>query len=320
MKKLVILACAVAATTAVQAQLALPKVAPTVDQVLSLKRVASPAISPDGRLVAYTVRETNWDDNAYETEIWVADAGGGAPRQLTNAKKSSRAPAWSPNGTRLAFISDRTDKSQLYVINPAAGEAEALTSVDDGINSFEWAPDGKRSAFTASESKSAALKDREKKYGEFKVVEQDYRMSQLFVLDLDTKRTRPLVSGALTVGSFTWSPDGTRIAFDHRVNPSPGFSGTADISIVTVADGSIHKLVTQDGPDAHPVWSPDGTRIAFETAMANPDYFYANGRIAIVAANGGVPNVVSDAFDEDASIVAWRSNGLFFAAAQTAYS
>ena len=151
MKKLVILACAVAATTAVQAQLALPKVAPTVDQVLSLKRVASPAISPDGRLVAYTVRETNWDDNAYETEIWVADAGGGAPRQLTNAKKSSRAPAWSPNGTRLAFISDRTDKSQLYVINPAAGEAEALTSVADGINSFDWAPDGKRIAFTASE-------------------------------------------------------------------------------------------------------------------------------------------------------------------------
>jgi dipeptidyl aminopeptidase/acylaminoacyl peptidase len=321
MKKMALLACAVAAaTTAVHAQLALPKVAPTVDQVLSLKRVASPAISPDGRLVAYTVRETNWDDNAYETEIWIADSGGGTPRQLTNAKKSSRAPAWSPTGTRLAFISDRSDKSQIYVINPAAGEAEALTSLDDGVNSFEWAPDGKRIAFTAAEPKSAALKDREKKYGEFKVVEQDYRMSQLFLLDLDSKRTRPLVTGAFTVGSFSWSPDGTRIAFDHRVNPSPGFGGSADISLVTVADGSIQKLVTQDGPDAHPVWSPDGTRIAFETAMANPDYFYTNGRIAIVPASGGVPNVLTDAFDEDASIVAWRNNGLFFSAAQKTYA
>jgi dipeptidyl aminopeptidase/acylaminoacyl peptidase len=321
MKKIGFLACTVAAaTTAVHAQLALPKVAPTVDQVLSLKRVASPAISPDGRLVAYTVRETNWDDNAYETEIWIVDGAGGTPRQLTNAKKSSRAPAWSPNGTRLAFISDRSDKSQIYVINPTAGEAEAVTSLEDGVNSFEWAPDGKRIAFTAAEQKSAALKDREKKYGEFKVVEQDYRMSQLFVLDLDTKRTRPLVSGAFTVGSFAWSPDGARIAFDHRVNPSPGFGGTADISLVTVADGSIQKLVTQDGPDAHPVWSPDGTRIAFETAMANPDYFYTNGRIAIVSASGGVPNVVTNAFDEDVSIVAWRNNGLFFSAAQKTYS
>src|SRR3982751_6692263 len=239
MKKMVFLACAVAAaTTAVQAQLALPKVAPTADQILSLKRVASPAISPDGRLVAYTLRETNWEDNAYETEIWIADAAGGTPRQLTNARKSSRAPAWSPNGTRLAFISDRTDKSQIYVINPTAGEAEAVTSVEDGVNSFEWAPDGARIAYTATEPKSAALKDREKKYGDFKVVEQDYRMSQLFVIDLATRRTRTLASGTFTVGSFEWSPDGTRIAFDHRANPSPGFAGSADISIVTVSDGS----------------------------------------------------------------------------------
>src|SRR4029077_15688266 len=128
---------------------------------------------------------------------------------------------------------------------------------EDGVNSFEWAPDSKHIAFTATEPKSAAAKERDKKYGEFKVVEQDYRMSPLFVVDLATKRTRTLVSGAFTVGSFAWSPDGTAIAFDHRVNPSPGFGGTADISIVTVADGSIRKLVAQDGPDAHPVWSPD---------------------------------------------------------------
>src|SRR4051795_9208116 len=170
MKKVLTLAAlAVASAAALRAQTAptpSPRVAPTVDQILSLKRAGSPAISPDGRLVAYTVRETNWDDNAYETEIWIVDAAGGSPRQLTNAKKSSRAPAWSPNGTRLAFISDRTDKSQIYVINPTAGEAEAVTSVEDGVNSFEWAPDSKRIAFTASEPKSTLLKDREKKYGE----------------------------------------------------------------------------------------------------------------------------------------------------------
>src|SRR6185436_11162573 len=158
---------------------------PTVDEILSIKRVAAPEISPDGRLVAYTVRDTNWDDNAYETEIWVADAGGPAapaPRQLTNAKKSSLSPAWSPDGSKLAFISDRTDKRQVYVINLLGGEADALTSVEDGVTSFAWSPDGRTIAYTASEPKPAAIKDREKKYGEFEVVDQEYRMTHLFAI------------------------------------------------------------------------------------------------------------------------------------------
>ena len=307
---------ALGAAGAAQPTTAPSKPAPTVDQILSLKRVASPEISPDGRRVAYTVRETNWDDNAYETQIWLADATTGATRQLTNAKKSSRSPAWSPDGSKLAFISDRTEKNQIYIISPSAGEAEALTSLEDGVSRFEWSPDGRRIAYTATEPKSAALKDREKKYGEFQVVEQDYRMTQLFVLDVATKATRTLASGAFNVGSFQWSPDGTRIVFDHSVNPSPGFRGSSDISIVAVGDGTVRKLVSQEGPDTNPVWSPDGTRIAFETAMANPDYYYANGRIATIPAAGGAPTVVTASFDEDPSIVAWRPNGLFFSASQ----
>jgi dipeptidyl aminopeptidase/acylaminoacyl peptidase len=296
------------------------KAAPTVDQILSLKRVASPEISPDGRSVAYTVRETNWDDNAYETEIWVAEAGSGRTRQLTNAKKSSLSPAWSPDGTKLAFISDRTDKRQIYVINLLAGEADALTSLEDGVGSFAWSPDGKSIAYTATEVKPAAVKDREKKYGEFQVVDQDHRMTHLFVLDLQTRATHALTTGAFTVGTFQWSPDGSRIAFDHRVNPDLANGGSADISVVRVADGSVSKLVTQDGPDAHPVWSPDGTRIAFETAMANPAFFYTNGLLATVAANGGTPTVISSAFDEDAALVAWKPNGIFFSAAYRTFS
>src|SRR5262245_52519114 len=131
-----------AAVAGAQSSTAQPRVAPTVDQILSLKRVGSPEISPDGRRVAYTVRETNWDDNTYDTQIWLADATTGALQQLTTAKKSSQSPAWSPDGTRLGFISDRTDKRQLYVINPLGGEAEALTSLEEGVSNFAWAPDG----------------------------------------------------------------------------------------------------------------------------------------------------------------------------------
>ena len=297
-----------------------PKGSPSVDQILSLKRAGSPEISPDGRLVAYTVRETNWDDNAYETEIWLADARTGAARQLTNAKKSSQSPAWSPDGSKLAFISDRTDKQQIYLINPQAGEADALTALEDGVSRFAWSPDGSRIAYTATEPKPDAVKDREKKYGEFQVVDRDHRMTQLFVLDVATKRTRPLTSDAFTVGSFAWSPDGARIAFDHRINADPANNGSADISIVTVADNSIRKLVTQDGPDGNPVWSPDGSRIAFNTAMANPNFFYTNSLIATVPAGGGAPAALTSAFDEDPNIAAWKPSGLFFSASQKTWS
>ena len=312
-----ILAATLAAAQLVAAQ---SPAAPTVDQILSLKRVASPEISPDGRLVAYTLRDTNWDDNAYETEIWIADVESGKTYALTNAKKSSQSPAWSPDGARLAFVSDRTDKRQIYAIDPRGGEAEPLTTLEDGVGSFAWSPDGKSIAYTVTDAKSAELKDRDKKYGEFRVVEQDYRMTHLFVLDVATHATRQLTKGAFTVGSFKWSPDSTAIAFDHRVNSSPASSGSADISIVSVADAAIRKLITQDGPDSSPVWSPDGTRIAFQTSMANPAFYYVNSRIAVVPASGGTPAVLSGAFDEDPNLVAWLPNGLFFAASERTFS
>ena len=296
------------------------RTAPTVDQILSLERAGSPAISPDGTFVAYAVRHANWDENAYETQIWLADVRTGHTRQLTNGRKSSMAPAWSPDGGRLAFVSDRTDKPQIYVIDPRGGEAEALTSGEEGVVSFAWAPGGKTIAYTSTEPKPQAIKDREKKYGDFEVIDQEPRMTHLFILDVATKQTKPLTHGAFTVGSFEWSPDGSAIAYDHRINSDPANGGTADIAIVAVADGKIRDLVTQSGPDSHPVWSPDGTRIAFETSMANPSYFYSNRLIATVPAAGGTPTVVTASFDEDPSIDAWKPNGLFFSASERTYS
>ena len=266
---------------------------PTIDDLISLKRAGSPVISPDGRFVAYTVRETNWDDDRYETEIWVADVASGAVRQLTNAPKSSSAPAWSPDGRRLAFGSDRTDKRQIYLIDPAGGEAERLTSGDEGAGSFKWSPDGTSIAFTATDPAPERLKAREKTFGQFDIIGAEHRMTHLWLLDVASKHVRRLTSGEFTVGGFSWSPDGARIAFDHRVNGDNANGGTANISIVTVADGAVRALVTQEGPDTNPVWSPDGARIAFETKMANPSYFYTNSVIATIPAAGGAIEPVS---------------------------
>jgi dipeptidyl aminopeptidase/acylaminoacyl peptidase len=294
--------------------------APTLDGILSLERVGSPEISPDGRRVAYSVRRANWDENEYETQIWLADTTEGALRRLTTARKSALSPAWSPDGTRLAFISDRTDKRQIYLIRLSGGEAEALTTGEEGVTNFAWSPDGATIAFTATEPKPPALKDREKQYGEFRIVGQEHRMSHLFLVDVTSRATRPLTSGPFTVGSFDWSPDGRSIAFDHRIDPTPGSSGTADISIVTIADGAVRHLVTQDGPDTHPVWSPDGSFIAFQSAMANTAYYYSNQVVARVPSSGGTPEALTAAFDEDPAIVAWKPRGIFFSASRHTWS
>jgi dipeptidyl aminopeptidase/acylaminoacyl peptidase len=290
--------------------------APTIDQLISLKRVGSPAISPNGQWVAYTVRETNWDDNSYHTEIWLADVKTGDVRQLTsNTKKSSTSPAWAPDSSKLAFATDRDEKRQIYLIDPRGGEARKLTSAEEGVGGFAWAPDGKSIAYTSTEPKTDADKDREKKFGEFDVFGENYRMSHLWVFEIGAQKSRRLTSGAFTVGSFDWSPDSTQIAFDHRINPANTSGPTADISVVTVADGRVRKLVDQAGSDANPTWSPDGMRIAFSSAMSRP-FSFLNNTLAVIPASGGSIVSLTDAFDENTGIVDWNRGGLFFSASQ----
>ena len=101
---------------------------PTIDELVNLKRVASPVLSPDGKTVAFTVRETNWEENAFETEDLDGGCGVGPPRQLTQAPKSSLQPAFAPDGRTLGFVSDRDGERQIYRIDIAGGEAERLTS------------------------------------------------------------------------------------------------------------------------------------------------------------------------------------------------
>jgi len=292
---------------------------PTYDDVIGLKRPGAVALSPEGSLVALTVNETNWEDNAYETEIFLVPASGGEPVQLSRGKKSSSSPAWSPDSKWLAFVSDRTDKRQLYLISPRGGEARAITNVEEGVSGFAWSPDGKSIAFTMTDAKTDAHKERDKKFGEFEVVDGDWRMTHLHVIQVDPAAGAPatshkLTKGTFTVGGFDWSPDSRSIAFDHRIDPNPPNGSTANISIVNVADGTVRPLVTKDGPDSSPVWSPDGTQIAFSAAMTAPYPSFRNSRIAVVAASGGAVKSLTDSFDEQPGIVDWTPEGIVFSA------
>ncbi len=180
---------------------------PTIDQSLSSKQPTSVDISPDGRYVAYTVQYTNWEENSFDDQIWVAIPATGVKYQLTSGKKSSQGPRWSPDSKRLAFKSDRDGKFQIYVIAPAGGEATQLTTEENGVGAFDWSPDGAAIAFTSTGAEAKSKKDRKEKYGDFEIVTGDYTMSHLWLLKvppdipLDAKgRPKP---EALTRGNAT---------------------------------------------------------------------------------------------------------------------
>jgi dipeptidyl aminopeptidase/acylaminoacyl peptidase len=297
---------------------------PSIDDLINLKRVGSPAISADGRHVAYTIRETNWDENAYETEIWIADVATGQSRQITNGRKSSMQPQFSPDSAWLGFVSDRDGKRQLYRIALGGGEAEKLTNAEEGVTNFAWAPNGKEIAFTMTDPPSDAIKEREKRWGDIRIEDQDQRFTHLHLFDVSARSTKPLTTGHFVVGSFDWSPDGRQLAYDHRVTSDPADSGSADISVVSIESGRSVALVTQAGPDANPRWSPDGSAIAFVSAMAKPSYFYLNSVIATVAvgstATSPAPRSLTDAFDEDPNLVAWTKAGIQFSASQRTWA
>ena len=163
---------------------------PTIDQNLTLRSAAGPQISPDGKMVAYEVSKTNWEENAFETEIWVAHvAAPHDPYQLTSGKKSSSSPRWSPDGHQLGFLSDRDGKKQIYVIAPMGGEARAISKAESAVIAFKWMPEGKALVYTAADSESKTLKDRKEKYGDFEIVKSDYAMTNLWLQPLEDRKS-----------------------------------------------------------------------------------------------------------------------------------
>jgi len=296
---------------------------PTVDDLLMVKTVGGAQISPDGRWVAYGVTETDMKQDAFVTHLWLVAAGTGKSFQLTRGEKSASNPQWSPGGEWLAFTSNRVgDKNQLFAIPPEGGEAVQLTKSEAGVNGYAWSPDGKTIAFTATEPAPPAAKDRKEHLGDFEVVRREYTHAQLWTLDLAEALKSPVAGEQRTkgknfhVGAFSWSPDGSRLAFSATLNPDLIQGATSDVYLLALADNSVKKLVAQPGPDNNPRWSPDGKQVVFSSAMGNPRFFHSNSRLAVVNAEGGTPRSLTDDFDEQPSFVEWNADGIYFGALQ----
>lgn len=296
---------------------------PTIEDLMALKSAGSPRISPDGHRVAYTVTETDFEQDAYITQIWLLDVASGQTIQLTRGKKSSSGPAWSPDGRWIAFSSSRADdKSQIFAIRPDGGEAIQLTKAETGVGEFDWSPDGKTIAFTASDPVSDEAKARKDFYGDFDVVRRGYTHRHLWTVDVAEAMTAPQpgrrrTSGqSFTVGGFDWSPDGTKIAFSATIDPDLINGGTSDIYVLNLAGDKVRKVVDQPGPDSSPLWSRDGRSILFSSAMGRKDYFAGNSVLAVVPADGGSVRPLTASFDESPGAVEWNESGIYFSAMQ----
>jgi dipeptidyl aminopeptidase/acylaminoacyl peptidase len=234
---------------------------PTLEESLSLKSIGAPKISPDGRFVAYEVREANWKDNEFVHQLWLVNVATGKSFQLTRGKKSAGGADWSPDGKWLAFVTEREPAAiepvppagkaeekkdekkdekkegekesgkpagtQIWLISPEGGEAWQLTKSEADVNEFHWSKDSKLIAFTANAPESKSSKDRKEKYSEYEVIEKDYRQNQLWSVDVAeaVKNYLPVEAKRLITGSS-----------------------------INVTDFA---------------WSPDSTQIAF-SATANP--------------------------------------------------
>jgi dipeptidyl aminopeptidase/acylaminoacyl peptidase len=260
----------------------------TIDDVLDLKAVGSPQVSPDGSRVLYTVRgwEKQGERMESRTHIWVVGVEGGAARQITFGERGESQPRWSPDGRFISFVAargsgtgDNAPRPQVHLMPADGGEAVALTAAKEGVKAYSWSPDSRRIAYVTtdprSEEEEAAIRRRDDE----QVFEGDFRHDHIWTIDVPAEgaASAPREAVRLTegrdytvLGAPSWAPDGTRVAFAAKMTPMLRDS-RSDVYIADIASRRVQKISTNPGSDGEPSWSPDGATIAWVSEPTTGD-------------------------------------------------
>jgi dipeptidyl aminopeptidase/acylaminoacyl peptidase len=309
----------------------------TVDDMLAMQRVGDPVVSPDGKHVAFTVRDTDMEANRGRYDIWLADVNGGSPVRLTTHPEDDVGPEWSSDAKWIYFTSTRSGSSQVWRIAPTGGEAEQVTKLPVDVTTFKVFPDGKRLLLAIDvwpEAKTLADsakrdQDKAKSKATMRVYDQllfrhwdrweDGKYQHLFVWNSD-KDVYDLTPGQLTdspthpfggAEQISIAPDGKTVAFEARVGGREmAWTTNTDIFLVA-ADGHSKPVdVTAENHayDDDPAFSPDGRTLAL-TMMKRPGFEADRKRVAVIDVATKKLRVLTEAWDRSADGVTWSHDG-----------
>jgi dipeptidyl aminopeptidase/acylaminoacyl peptidase len=285
----------------------------TPDDLTRISFVSDPRLSPDGSRVAFVVTTLSEERDEYLSQIWMVPAAGGEPVRFTAGPKRDTSPRWSPDGRRLAFVSERERKKQgqLYVMPSGGGEPIRLTDVRQGVKEFAWSPDGARLAFVARiggweepEDEEERAKSKPARVIEILKYKADGvgfvhdRPRHLFVVPAAGGDVRQITDGDFDDRDPAWSPDGRWLAFASARHAGRDTDNAADVWRVPAEGGEPRRLTATAGPVASPAVSPDGRTVAY-LGHPYPRDVSRNVRVYTVSADGGAPTCLTESLDRN---------------------
>jgi len=297
----------------------------TIDDLLKVRRVSDPQLSPKGDLVAFTITDVDKSANKSTTQIYVVPLGGGEMRQLTNDEHSSASPRWSPDGEKLAFISARDGESQIWTIDVSNGALKKITSISTGAGDPVWSPDGKLLAFASEvypECKDDACNQRRaEEVAQSKVKAhvaerllyrhwkswKDGMRSHVFVVSSAGGEARDLTPGDYDAPPFSlggptdyaFSPDSKELAYVSNHDKVEAISTNADVWLISVRGGAARNITAANhGYDGSPKFSGDGRFLAYRSQVT-PGYESDRFRLMLFDRKTGRAQSITETLDSN---------------------
>ena len=313
-----------------------------LETFMEMESVGSPAVSPDGKQIIFSRTRVDKLADRYNSNLWIVDVEGKRLRELTPGNWRDSSPIWSPDGKKIAFISDRDGTSQIHVMWLDTREVAQLTHVENAPGSLSWSPDGKSLAFTMfiPDEKpilSVKLPKRPKgaKWAEPAIIidrlswRSDGRgplpkgNSHIFVIDAEVGGTpSQLTSGDYSHSDPEWSSDSEKIYFSAIRKPEPEYQqGDSEIYSVDLKTLEVTALTDRKGPDRGPSVSPDGKWVAY-TGYDDKDYTSHLSDVYLMDASGGSKRLLAGELPGSPFYLIWAadSSGVYYVMAEKGQS
>jgi len=286
------------------------------EQCMKLKNITNVRVSPDGTKVLYTVRRAiiTGDRSEYANQIFLCDIDGTHTIPLTQGDKNNSNPKWSPDGTQIAFVSNRDGKNELYIMSPRGGEASKITDAKAGVGNFSWSPDGKMIAYTRTDATPDSVDNKKKVKDDWYYYDDMILQNRLYLVwpnetDADGKRiSKQLTMENRNVVSFDWSPDSKWIVYSHGQTSIANDDQYTDISKVNIATKETKIIANTPAGESGPLFSPDGKYIAY-VCSENPVVWPGKTFIDVVPADGGPVKKLLPTPNDSPSLLSWSKDG-----------